>query len=423
MRHVKSKRNTHAPNRTGPSHGPSHRGGQRRRHRPHGEAPVHHGSQQQQPYTGPQKEVSGIVDILTNGVGFLRQMEHDLQPSRNDCFLSPGLIQQNRLQSGMLLKAFAQSNPSAGKASPVVKIQEINGIPAENYVVPVPFERQISIDPHDRYVLTPAGNQQSERSMRLLELMTPIGKGQRALIVAPPKTGKTTLLHDLASSVAQHHPETLVVVLLIDERPEEVTMFKRSVRGMVIASSSDKEASLHLKTAKLTLEMARSQAESGKDVFLLLDSITRLGRASNREEGNRGKTMSGGVGSRALEFPRRFFGSARKLEGGGSLSIIATALIDTGSRMDEVIFQEFKGTGNMELVLDRNIANHRIFPAVDLNQSGTRKEEKLLPPDWLIASQKLRRHLAALPPQEALGVLLERLEKAESVQAFCTSLA
>ena len=293
----------------------------------------------------------------------------------------------------------------------------------ENRNDPVPFDRQVSIDPEQRFTLTPARTPQSERSMRLLELMTPLGKGQRALIVAPPRTGKTTLLQDLASSVADHHPEVFLVVLLVDERPEEVTHFKRAVRGSVIASSSDKEAKSHLRIARLTLEFVRTMAENGKDVFLLLDSLTRLGRASNREEQNRGKTLSGGIGSRALEFPRRFFGSARNLENGGSLTIVATALIDTGSRMDEVIFQEFKGTGNMELVLNRKIADSRIFPAVDLSLSGTRKEEKILPPDWLNAVHKLRRHLATLKPEDALDVLIERLAKAQSVQAFCDSLA
>ncbi|HEY7162136.1 MAG TPA: transcription termination factor Rho [Acidobacteriota bacterium] len=352
----------------------------------------------------------------------MRQLNEDLQPSQGDVFVPPSIIQQKRLQQGMLLKVMAAYSPSRGQSPAVTKLLEINGKPADDYQESSPFERQVSIDPLERFVLTPAQNPQSDRSLRLLELMTPIGKGQRALIVAPPRTGKTTLLHDLATSIAEHHPETFLVVLLVDERPEEVTHFKRSVRGVVIASSSDQDASTHLRTARLTLDLARTQAESGRDVFLLLDSITRLGRASNRQETNRGKTLSGGVGSRALEFPRRFFGSARNLEGGGSLTIVATALIDTGSRMDEVIFQEFKGTGNMELVLDRKLADSRLFPAVDLSQSGTRKEEKILPPEWLNASHKLRRHLSNLPPKDALDVLMERLSKAESVQAFCDTI-
>ena len=338
-------------------------------------------------------------------------------PSPEDAFISAAVIRDKGLKTGMSIKAMA------GDRHAVTDFLEINGKEPGQPADMVPFDRQISIDPEERFVLTPASTPQAERSMRLLELMTPIGKGQRALIVAPPRTGKTTLLMNLASSVADHHPETHLVALLVDERPEEVTHFKRSVRGAVIASSSDKESKSHLRTARLTLEYVRALAEAGKDVFLLLDSLTRLGRASNREEQNYGKTLSGGIGSRALEFPRRFFGSARNLEHGGSLTIVATALIDTGSRMDEVIFQEFKGTGNMELVLNRRIADRRIFPAVDLSLSGTRKEEKILPPDWLTAVHKLRRHLATLKSDDALDVLLERLQKAESVQAFCESLA
>jgi transcription termination factor Rho len=391
-------------------HVPQHRHSQHRQHSAH---------RQQKP-SGPPQEVFGILEVLPTGIGFLRRLENDLMPSEEDAFISNAMIRQKSLHSGMMVRAMA------GDRKAVTEILELNGaVPqiTETKENVVPFDRQVSIDPEERFILTPASTPQAERSMRLLELMTPIGKGQRALIVAPPRTGKTTLLMNLASSVATHHPETHLVVLLVDERPEEVTHFKRSVRGSVIASSSDKEAKSHLRIARLTLEYVRTLAENGKDVFLLLDSLTRLGRASNREEQNRGKTLSGGIGSRALEFPRRFFGSARNLENGGSLTIVATALIDTGSRMDEVIFQEFKGTGNMELVLNRRIADRRIFPAVDLSLSGTRKEEKILSPEWLIAVHKLRRHLSTLKPDDALEVLLERLQKAESVQAFCESLA
>jgi transcription termination factor Rho len=397
------------------THSPRHRPQQRRRYHPSQRQTRH--IHQKQKESGPEQEVSGILEVLPTGIGFLRRIENDLLPSQDDPFLSAGIIRQNQLQTGMLIRGIASGRQAIGE------ILQVNGKGALDSQQPVPFDRQISVDPEERYILTPARTPSAERSMRLLELMTPIGKGQRALIVAPPKTGKTTLLMDLASSVADHHPETQLVVLLVDERPEEVTHFKRGVSGDVIASSSDKEAKSHLRIARLTLEYVRNLAENGKDVFLLLDSLTRLGRASNREEQNRGKTLSGGIGSRALEFPRRFFGSARNLEGGGSLTIVATALIDTGSRMDEVIFQEFKGTGNMELVLNRRIADKRIFPAVDLSLSGTRKEEKILPSDWLTAAHKLRRHLSTLKPEDALEVLLERLLKTESVQVFCDSLA
>jgi transcription termination factor Rho len=393
------------------------------RYRPHGR------HRSQQPTDSEIKadiQVYGAVDLVRSDLGFLRQIDRDLVPSKDDCFIPVGLIQKHRLQTGMLISGMAGT--SKQNAGPKLnKILEINGIPIEQYQPPFPFDRQVSIDPFDRFVLTPARTPSSEISMRVIELMVPIGKGQRSLIVAPPKTGKTTLLQDLAASISDHHPEVFLIILLVDERPEEVTHFKRAVpRGFVVASSMDQSAAAHLNAARLTLEIARQLAESGKDVFLLLDSLTRLGRSSNKQEGTSGrnsKTLSGGIGSRALEFPRKFFGSARKLEDGGSLTIVATALIDTGSRMDEVIFQEFKGTGNMELVLDRGIADARIFPAVDLRQSGTRKEEKLLPPDWLIASQRLRRHLSTLPPRDALEVLLSRLIKAESVQVFCDSLA
>jgi transcription termination factor Rho len=399
-----------------------HRPHTRPTHQPHRRPPSHIHQPGPASTPGPEQESTGVLELIQSGAGFLRQINEDLQPSQGDVFVPPSLIQQKRLEQGMLLKVMAAFSPSRGQSAAVTKLLEINGQPADDYHESTPFERQVSIDPQERFVLTPAKNPQTDRSLRLLELMTPIGKGQRALIVAPPRTGKTTLLHDLATSIEEHHPETFLVVLLVDERPEEVTHFKRSVKGAVIASSSDQDAVTHLRVARLTLDLARSQAESGRDVFLLLDSITRLGRASNRQESNRGKTLSGGVGSRALEFPRRFFGSARNLEGGGSLTIVATALIDTGSRMDEVIFQEFKGTGNMELVLDRKLADSRLFPAVDLSQSGTRKEEKILPPEWLNASHKLRRHLSNLPPKDALDVLMERLSKAESVQAFCETI-
>ena len=391
---------------------------QRQFRRHPGQNPHHQHQRQPLPQeSGPPKEVTGILEVLPTGIGFLRKIENDLLSSQEDAFISSDLIRKERLHTGMMIRAMA------GGRHAVTELLEINGASLGSRNDPVPFDRQVSIDPEQRLTLTPARTPQSERSMRLLELMTPLGKGQRALIVAPPRTGKTTLLQDLASSVADHHPEVVLVVLLVDERPEEVTHFKRAVRGAVIASSSDKEAKSHLRIARLTLEYVRTLAESGKDVFLLLDSLTRLGRASNREEQNHGKTLSGGIGSRALEFPRRFFGSARNLENGGSLTIVATALIDTGSRMDEVIFQEFKGTGNMELVLNRKIADSRIFPAVDLSLSGTRKEEKILPPGWLAAVHKLRRHLSTLKPEDALDVLIERLAKAPNVQAFCDSLA
>ncbi|HEU4391866.1 MAG TPA: transcription termination factor Rho, partial [Blastocatellia bacterium] len=259
-------------------------------------------------------------------------------------------------------------------------------------------------------------------SGRVMDLLTPIGKGQRGLIVAPPKTGKTTLIEQIAQSVADNHPEAHLVMLLIDERPEEVTHMKRNVRGEVIASSADQTASQHLQVARLVLQRVRRMVECGQDVVMLLDSITRLARASNRESGSRGRTMSGGVDSRALEFPRRFFGAARKAEQGGSLSIIATALIDTGSQMDEVIFQEFKGTGNLEIVLDRKLAERRIFPAIDISKSSTRKEEKLFDAETLPRIHALRRYLSAKKPIEAMEMLLKGLQETKDNREFLERL-
>jgi transcription termination factor Rho len=258
--------------------------------------------------------------------------------------------------------------------------------------------------------------------MRVLDLIAPIGKGQRGLVVAPPKTGKTTLIEQIAQSVADNHPEVHLVMLLVDERPEEVTHMKRNVRGEVIASSADQTASQHLHVARLVLERVKRLVESHQDVVMLLDSITRLARASNRETSRGGRTMSGGVDSRALEFPRRFFGAARKAEQGGSLTIIATALIDTGSQMDEVIFQEFKGTGNLEIVLDRKLAERRIFPAIDISKSGTRKEEKLFDADTVPHIHMLRRFLSPKKPIEAMETLLKGLEGTRDNSEFLSKL-
>jgi transcription termination factor Rho len=294
-------------------------------------------------------------------------------------------------------------------------IEQVNGLSLEDYGHTREFTELVSIDPTERLELSMGNN---NLSMRVLDLIAPIGKGQRGLIVAPPKTGKTTLIEDIARSIADNHPEVHLVMLLVDERPEEVTHMKRNVRGEVIASSADQNATEHLMVSRLVLERVKRMVECGQDVVMLLDSITRLARASNRETSNRGKTMSGGVDSRALEFPRRFFGAARNAEGGGSLTIIATALIDTGSQMDEVIFQEFKGTGNLEIVLDRKLAERRIFPAIDVSKSGTRKEEKLFDADTLPQIVMLRRALAGKKPIEAMELLIKGLQEVRDNSAF-----
>lgn len=368
------------------------------------------------------QNASGVLEINEKGFGFLRQPESNLLPSRNDVFVPRTLIQQFKLREGVQISG--HSSPSTnGRGGPqadqLKTIESINGTDPGRYAQTREFTKLTSIDPNERLELS-AGN--PNMSMRVLDLITPIGKGQRGLIVAPPKTGKTTLIEEIAEAVADNHPDIHLVMLLIDERPEEVTHMKRRVRGEVIASSADQNAEYHLQIAKLVHERVKRMVECGQDVVMLLDSITRLARASNRETSRRGRTMSGGVDSRALEFPRKFFGAARKAEEGGSLTIIATALIDTGSQMDEVIFQEFKGTGNLELVLDRRLSERRIFPSVDITKSGTRKEEKLFDPGVMPQINLLRRALAGKKPIEAMELLLKGLTETKDNPEFLARL-
>src|SRR5262249_41293566 len=277
-----------------------------------------------------------------------------------------------------------------------------------------------AISPHEQIVLETG---REPLTTRVMDLLTPIGKGQRGLIVAPPRTGKTILLQHIAQAVSQNHPEMHLMMLLVDERPEEVTEMRRTVKGEVVASSYDANSASHARVAELVVERAKRLAEHGKQVFVLLDSLTRLARAYNKNVGNSGRTMSGGIDSRAMEVPRRLFGTARVFEEGGSLTVVATALIDTGSRMDDYIFQEFKGTGNMELVLDRRLADRRIFPALDISQSGTRKEERILPPEALQRITLLRRSLIALKPTEAMEGLVKQLSNYPSNAAFLEKVA
>ena len=368
------------------------------------------------------QNASGVLEINEKGFGFLRQPDSNLLPSRDDVFVPRTLIQQFKLREGVQIAGLA-SQPTNGRkgtqADQLKTIETINGTDPAQYSKTREFTKLTSIDPTERLELS-AGN--PNLSMRVLDLITPIGKGQRGLIVAPPKTGKTTLIEEIAEAVADNHPDIHLVMLLIDERPEEVTHMKRRVRGEVIASSADQNADFHLQIAKMVHERVKRMVECGQDVVMLLDSITRLARASNRETSRRGRTMSGGVDSRALEFPRKFFGAARKAEEGGSLTIIATALIDTGSQMDEVIFQEFKGTGNLELVLDRRLSERRIFPSVDITKSGTRKEEKLFDPGVMPQINLLRRALAGKKPIEAMELLLKGLTETKDNQEFLARL-
>jgi transcription termination factor Rho len=294
------------------------------------------------------------------------------------------------------------------------RIDQIENAPANEYK-PRNFELLTAVDPTIAIRLETG---QEPISTRVMDILTPLGRGQRALIVAPPRTGKTVLLQELAKAVSANHPDMHLMVLLVDERPEEVTEARRTIRGEVYASSSDLDASNHVRLAELVVERAKRLAEQGKPVFLLLDSLTRLARAYNKNTGNSGRTMSGGVDVRALEVPKRLFGSARAFEEGGSLTVVGTALIDTGSKMDEVIFQELKGTGNMEMVLDRKLADRRIFPALDISQSGTRKEERLIPTEFLPRIHALRRVLVDMKPVEAMEKLVSRLAKTKSNTEF-----
>jgi transcription termination factor Rho len=369
-----------------------------------------------------QQPASGVLQINEKGYGFLRQASNNYLPGSKDVFVPRSLIQKFSLREGVQLTGMAvppQDGPSRAQSYQLAEVEQINGLSPDQYARAPLFNDLVSIDPAERLELSEGNN---NISMRVLDLIAPIGKGQRALIVAPPKTGKTTLIEEIAESVADNHPETRLVVLLVDERPEEVTHLRRRVRGEVIASSADQGSNLHIQVAKLVLERVKRMVECGQDVVLLLDSITRLARASNRETSRRGKIMSGGVDSRAMEFPRRFFGAARNAEGGGSLTIIGTALIDTGSQMDEVIFQEFKGTGNLEIVLDRKLAERRIFPAIDISKSGTRKEEKLFDPDTLPQIHLLRRALAGKKPVEAMELLLKGLSESPDNVDFLSRL-
>ncbi len=307
-----------------------------------------------------------------------------------------------------------------GQHPRLVKIESVNGVTPETFAERRSFSTLTSVDPFERIRLE---TEPKELSTRVIDLLTPIGKGQRCLIVAPPRAGKTTLLQKIAGAMSRNHPEIHLIVLLVDERPEEVTDMKRSVRGEVIASSSDDFARNHVSVARLVLERSRRLVEVGRDVVILLDSLTRLARAHNTATPGTGRTLSGGLDARTMEQPRRLFGAARKAEEGGSLTVIATALVDTGSRMDDVIFQEFKGTGNMELVLDRSLFEQRIYPAVDIARSGTRKEEKLFSKEDLPCVHKLRRALFELKPRDAMMKLLERLAKYPTNSEFLRALA
>jgi transcription termination factor Rho len=362
----------------------------------------------------------GILELDTQGAGFLRSLKRPLAVHPDDPYVSADAIRKFSLRGGEWLTGPAARVENKGnRRFKLVRIDGIDGANAAEWLAPPPLAETTAIDPNEQlHFDTPGG----PVTMRVVDLFTPIGKGQRGLIVAPPRTGKTILLQQMAHGIATNHPDIYMIVLLIDERPEEVTEMRRNVRGEVIASSNDQDVNSHIRVARLCIERARRLVEEGKHIVILLDSITRLARAFNAFVGSSGRTMTGGLDIKALQEPKQIFGSARLIEGGGSLTIIASALVETGSRADDFIFQEFKGTGNMELKLDRELANLRIWPAMDLKQSGTRKEEKLLPPDWLQKVYLLRRQLNDLPPPKQIMALLQHMQKYPSLEAFLANL-
>lgn len=361
--------------------------------------------------------VSGVLYVKPNGTGILVDPANNYYQQAGDTIVPRTTVERLHLQPGLLIGGQARRT---GNGLELLGLETVEGLPLEEYRDSRrPFSELISIDPNEMFKLE---TEPERLTTRVLDLLSPIGKGQRCLVVAPPKAGKTTLLKDIAHGINMNHPEVILFVLLVDERPEEVTDFRRSVeKGEVVASSSDENAESHIHLAEIILERARRLVETKKDVVILCDSITRMSRAYNNEQRGSGKILSGGIDARTMEKPRRFFGAARNAEDWGSLTIIATALVDTGSRMDEVIFQEFKGTGNTEIVLDRGLFERRIFPAMNIGQTGTRKEEKLLPPAVLTKIVTLRRALAGTDPLTAMKMLLERLQKFPSNEAFLKS--
>jgi len=350
---------------------------------------------------------SGYLEISEKGFGFLRTSQNHFHPKPTDIFVTPDTIRRNFLREGSHIIGTTQP-PHRGTSPQLKAVDKVNGMTFDEYTKAVRFENLTTIDPIEKFRLE---TEPDVYETRVIDLVTPIGKGTRGLIVAPPRTGKTTILKQICNAITTNHPEVHAMVLLIDERPEEVTDFQRSVKAEVVASSNDQDLETHVRLSRFMIERCRRIVESGKDVFVLMDSLTRIARAYNSVHGGSGRTMTGGVDARALEIPRKMFASARKIENGGSLTILATALIDTGSRMDELIFQEFKGTGNMELILDRKLSDRRLYPAIDIPKSGTRKEEKLFPAKNLEAIRKLRRTMVDLNPIEAMETLLAALKK------------
>ncbi len=361
----------------------------------------------------------GVLEVLPDGFGFLRAPDYNYLPGPDDIYVSPSQIRKFDLQTGDTVSGQIRPPKEGERYFALIKVEAVNFEPPEQARDKLFFENLTPLYPQERLRLETVSD---NLPARVMDLMTPIGKGQRGLIVAPPRTGKTMLLQNIAQSVAQNHPEVYLIVLLIDERPEEVTDMQRSVQGEVISSTFDEPAQRHVQVAEMVIEKAKRLVEHKKDVLILLDSITRLARAYNTVIPPSGKVLSGGLDSNALQKPKRFFGAARNIEEGGSLTIMATALVDTGSRMDDVIFEEFKGTGNMEIHLDRKLTDKRVFPSIDITKSGTRKEELLLPKEDLNRIWVLRKVLTPLSPVEAMELLLDKMGKTKNNAEFLSAM-
>jgi transcription termination factor Rho len=364
----------------------------------------------------------GVMEVLQDGFGFLRSADANYLAGPDDIYVSPSQIRKFTLRTGDTVEGQIRSPKDGERYFALVKVNTINFEDPEKTKHKVHFDNLTPLYPDQRLEMEIADPTRKDFSARVIDIVSPLGKGQRGLIVAPPRTGKTVLLQNIAHAIASNHPECFLIVLLIDERPEEVTDMQRSVKGEVISSTFDEPATRHVQVAEMVIEKAKRLVEHGRDVIILLDSITRLGRAYNTVVPSSGKVLTGGVDANALQRPKRFFGAARNIEEGGSLTIIATALIDTGSRMDEVIFEEFKGTGNSEIILDRKVADKRVFPAIDILRSGTRKEELLVKPDLLKKTYVLRRILNPMGTVDAIEFLLDKLRQTKSNSDFFDSM-
>ncbi len=362
----------------------------------------------------------GVLEVLPDGFGFLRSPDYNYMPSPDDIYVSPSQIRRFGLKQGNIVAGQIRPPKETEKYFALLRVEAVNFEPPDKLTQKVPFEELTPMHPERRVLLETTGK---EINTRVVDLVTPVGFGQRMLIVAPPRTGKTVLLQKIANAITANHPGTYVIILLIDERPEEVTDMERNTEAEVISSTFDEPAARHVQIAEMVQPKARSMVEYGRDVVILLDSITRLARAYNAEAPRSGRILTGGVDASALQSPKRFFGGARAIEEGGSLTVIGTALIETGSRMDEVIFEEFKGTGNSELHLDRRLVDRRVWPAIDISRSGTRKEEELLDPQELNLVSRLRKILAEMQPPEAMELLIDRLKKTGSNAEFLMSMS